>query len=453
MADINQEMQGYKIRRDAAPDIKKLEAQYDPTDHEVFKDLFHFKDRYIDVEYEDENGKKQTKKVRVPLNRIGLPYQKYIVKVAVTFLFGNPVKYTNNIDDNTFYDAFKKVIAMNKMQFIDREIAQAVSKYTECAEFWYDYDGKQDYTFNSPRTIKVKILTPDKEKLYPVFDSRDDLISFGREFTVKGEEKDYTVFEVYTKDKIIKYSNETGTFVKEEQVNPLKKIPIVYYRQPEVEWEDVQSAIHRLEKIFMNAAESNDKFAFPILGIYGEVEGSFSGDRSGKVLQFKSAENKAEFVVPPNANENLKDEVDRLDDAIHTFTSTPNVFSFSKIQGMGNMLAGENAKFIFLSAHLKVMEKAAIYVPGLQRRISIIKSYLQFINVNFKDKELDVEPIITPFVIDNEMEYARFLMEMTGSKQLFSQEYAMQKMGIKDPQKMMDQINAEAEKQASNQLM
>lgn len=450
--DINKEMQLYKKRRESAPDVAKLSQQFDPKQHEVFKDIFQFQDREIEIEYTDENGNLKTKIVRVPLNRIGLPYQKYITKIAVTFLYGNPVKYVNNIEETELFNAFMKVISKNKMQFVDREIAESVSKFTECAEYWYDYEGAENYGFESKRTFKVKILTPDKEKLFPVFDDKDNLTSFGREFKIKTEDKEYEVFEVYTKEKVIKFSNETGKFERTEEDNPIGKIPIVYYRQPEVEWQDVQSAIHRLEKIYMNSAESNDKFAFPILGIYGEVEGSFTKDRSGKVMQFKNATDKAEFVNPPNGNENLKDEVYRLDEAIHTFTHTPNVFSVSKIQGMGNMLAGENAKFIFLSAHLKVMEKSAIYIPALQRRISILKAFLQKLNISFAKKELDVEPIITPFVINNEMEYARFLMEMTGSKQIYSVEYALSKMGVKEPQKMIDQINKEAENSNSNQF-
>lgn len=448
--DINKEMQLFKKRKTVAPNISKYKDQYNPLRHEVFIDRHNFPDKDVEVEYEDENGILVKKIITIPLNRIALPYQKYITKIAVTFLYGNPVVYENNSKESDFYDSFRKVVEKNKMKFVDRQIAEAVSKFTECAEFWYDFEGNEDYGFDSVRTLKVKILTPDKEKLFPIFDSRDDLISFGREFKVVEDELEYEMFIVYTKEKIITFTNKSGEFTKTEETNPINKIPIIYYYQPEVEWEDVQSAIHRLEKIYMNSAESNDKFAFPILSIYGEVQGTFNRDRSGKILQFKNPSDRAEFVLPPEANQNVKDEVARLDEDIHTFTNTPNVFSLGKIEGLGNMLGGENAKFIFLSAHLKVMEKTAIYEPALQRRVSVIKAFLQKLNTKFSNKDLDVTPVITPFVIDNQMEYARFLQEMTGSKAVFSVEYALSKLNVKDPGKILEQLNSEAEKQASN---
>ena len=451
--NIAAEIEGYKKRNTTAPNTKKLDWEYDPTGHDIFKKTHIYKDKWIESEYEDEKGEMQKSKTLVPLNRIGLPYQKYITKVAVTFLFGNPVKYANNDStqekEKSLYDAFKKVISKNKMQFVDREIASTVSRFTECAELWYDYEGKEDYAFPSDRILKVKILKPDVEKLFPIFDDKDNLTSFGREF----KSGDNTYFVVYTAEKEITYKEEKGTWTKNEVPNLLKKIPVVYYRQEEVEWEDVQSSILRLEKIYMNAAESNDKFAFPILGLHGEVTGQFSKDDSGKVIQLKGDNSRAEFVVPPQANEGLKDEIGRLDDMIHLFTNTPNVFSLKNIEGLGNMLGGENAKFIFLSAHLKVMEKSAIYIPALMRRVSILKAYLKTLNPKFEKEELDVEPIITPYIVDNEQEFNRYAMEMTGGKQLWSTQYAMEKMGISDAKKMQEEIDTEKELSAAEDII
>ncbi|NHW59997.1 phage portal protein, partial [Escherichia coli] len=80
------------------------------------------------------------------------------------------------------------------------------------------------------------------------------------------------------------------------------------------------------------------------------------------------------------------------------------------------------------------------YIPALQRRASIIKSHLQMFNVKLKNDDLDVEPIITPFIINNEAEFVRFLMEANGNKPVYSLEHSMQKLGIKNPKEMMLQI-------------
>ncbi|WPC14356.1 phage portal protein [Riemerella anatipestifer] len=361
-----------------------------------------------------------------------------MVNIATTFLCGEPIKYTNNLEDDELFKAFLKVIEKNKMKFVDREIATSVGRFTECAELWYFTDEPNEhYGFKSKYRLKVKVLTPDIYSLYPKFDENDNLISFAREF--KNGNK--TIFEVYTDERIIRYEQEKEWKKISDIPNAIGKIPIVYYKQENVEWADVQTAIERLEHIYSNTAESNDRFSFPILKLKGKVTGQLSQDKSGRVLQLEEGAD-AEFANQPQANQSLTEETDRLERDVHDFTATPNI-SFDNMKGLGNMLAGSNAEFLFLSAHLKVMDKLAIYIPALQRRASIIKSHLQMFNVKLKNNDLDVEPIITPFIINNDADFVRFLMEANGNKPLYSQEYAMQKLGIKNPKEMIQQIQEE----------
>lgn len=392
----------------------------------------------METNYTDENGDVKTETKTISLNRIGLPYQKKIVNIATTFLCGTPIKYTNNQKETELFEAFQKVIEKNKMKFVDKEIATAVGRYTECAELWYPTpEPNNHYGFDSQFRLKVKVLTPDKNNLYPVFDENDELVSFGREFKIDQK----TIFEVYTAEKIIRYENDKEWRKVSENINPIGKIPVVFYQQEQVEWADVQTAIERLEQIYSYSAESNDKFAFPILKLRGEVVGQLSKDNTGKVLQLGESAD-ADFVVPPTANQSLNDEIQRLERDIHDFTSTPNV-SFDNMRGLGNMLAGSSAQFLFLSAHLKVMDKLAIYIPALQRRASVIKSYLQMFNVKLRNQDLDVEPVITPYVINNDAEFVRFLMEANGNKPIYSQQYSMERAGVKNPEAMINQIREE----------
>lgn len=433
---ISEIIESYKGGREL-PDIEAYNKDYNVNKHKIFN-VAEYPDKKAESEYVDEDGNKKTEIKTVKLNRIGLPYQKKIVNIATTFLCGEPIKYTNNSEDTELYDAFQKVIEKNKMKFIDKEIVTAVGRFTECAELWYHIEeANQHYGFSSKFRLKVKVLTPDKNNLYPIFDENGELTSFSREFKVG----DKTIFEVYTAEKIIRYENDGEWKETINTENPIGKIPVVFYKQEQVEWADVQSAIERLEQIYSNNAESNDKFAYPILKLRGEVVGQFTKDNTGKVMQLGENAD-ADFVVPPTANQSLNDEISRLERDIHDFTSTPNI-SFDNMKGLGNMLAGSSAQFLFLSAHLKVMDKLAIYIPAFQRRASVIKSYLQYINVKLDNKELDIEPVITPFVINNEAEFIRFLMEANGNKPIYSQEHSMQKAGIKNAQEMIKQIQQE----------
>lgn len=435
--EILKEIEAYKGKR-TLPNITQLNSEYNVKEHQIFANKYRYPDRVIESEYTDEMGKIIKTQKTIPLNRIGLPYQKKIVDIATTFLCGEPIKYTNNSQDDRLYNAFINLMQKNKMQFIDKDIVHGVGRFTECAELWYPVENEnQDYGFHSNFKLKVKVLHPDLYKLYPVFDDNDEMISFSREF--KTENK--TIFEVYTAEKIIRYEKTQQWQKTNERINPIGKIPIVFYKQKQSEWADVQTAIERLEQIYSYSAESNDKFSFPILAIKGAVEGQFSKGNSGRVLQLGETAS-VDFVTPPNANESLSSEIGRLERDIHDFTSTPNI-SFDNMKGLGNMLAGSSAQFLFLSAHLKVMDKLAIYIPALQRRASIVKAYLQEFNIKFKPLDLDITPVITPYVVNNQAEFMRFLMEVNGNKPIYSQQHAMEKAGVKDPKAMIKEIEEE----------
>lgn len=434
------------------PAIAEYDKQFDVKKHKIFTNRHEYPDRNVEFDVWDEQEqeyKKRTK--RVALNRIGLPYQKKIVTIAVTFFCGIPVKYSNDVSaDKEFVESFSKVIDKNKTEFLDREIVTACSRWTECAELWFtlhDEVSNMNYGFATNYTLKCKILTPDENRLYPVFDENGDLIRFSFSYMKRDMEtmQKIEVFKTYTAKTIEYYERAPGANdweLKLNAENPIGKIPVVYYNQKSVEWEDVQTMIERLEGIYCNTAESNDRFAFPILKIKGEVSGEVVQDKTGKVLQLEGENADADFVKAVDANQSLKAEKEALEKDIHDFTSTPNI-SFDKMQGLGNMLSGAGAEFLFLSAHLKVKEKMSIYVPAFQRRVSIIKSFLQIMNPAFLNKELSLTPVITPYVVNNDMEFFKMLMEMNGGEPLISQEESMRRAGIKEPEAMIQAISDE----------
>lgn len=417
------------------PDVKKFNSEYIVKEHEIFTNLSKYPDKTIENETIVNGVKTITTGIR-PLVRVGLPYQKNIVKMATTFMFGNAVTYSNDVEDSLLFDAFKLVLDKNKAEFIDRDIETFVGRFTECVELWFLTQEENEYFgFPSKTRLKVEILSPDVYSFYPIFDMNGDMIFFSREF----KSGDDTIFETYTDDVIVTYrETKTGWVLEETKANVIGKIPIVYHNRDQVEWADVQTAIDRLERIYSNVGESNDSFAYPILALTGKVEGSFSKNNSGRVLQLGDNAS-AKFVDQPNGNENINGEVQRLERDIEYFTSTPKITP-SNLEGLGNMLSGAGAEFLFLSAHLKVRDKLSQYIPNLQRRMSLIVSFLKFMNVRFANLELEVTPTIKPFVVNDHAEFMRFLMEINGNKPLYSQAYAMELAGVKDPEQMIEEI-------------
>ena len=424
------------------PDIERYKKEYDPKQHEIFN-ILRYPDRTVVTDYTDEDGVERKRTTTVPLNRIGLPFQQEITTVAVTFLFGKPVTYVNKTEDDTLFDAFTKLHDNLKMQYIYKEIAENCSKFTECAILTYVVAEPNDiYGFTSKGRIYIKLLTPDIYKLYPVFDANGKMTSFGREFTVTADNGDKkTVFEVYTE-------NETITFTDEVETNRLKndigKIPVVYFSYPETEWEIVQPAIERLEAIYSNAAESNDRFAFPILKLKGKVTGQLSQDKSGRVLQLDENAD-ADFAQQPNATESLEKEIVRLEKLIRSFTATPD-FSFENIISVANIIASGNGASMFIGPHLKAMKRLPMYISNFKRQINVFIAFLKFLNITWTNLEASIGPQINLFKIDNEEALVKFAMEANGNQPVYSQEYSMKIVGVKEPEKMIAQIQEEANK-------
>jgi SPP1 family phage portal protein len=435
------------------PNIEKYNSEWDEKQHRIMTDYYAYPDPIIEDEYE-EDGIKKKRKILKKLVRVPLAYQKEIVTIAVTFLFGNPVKYTNNIEDSSLYDAYLKVIDKEKMIFNDREIAKCNGRFKQCAELWWtDDEPNQYYGFPSQFRLKVTILTPDKNKLYPYFNDQGDMVAFLREYEKRIDGQKVKHYDIYTAERIAQLRDARGGVeLITETANPIGKIPIVFYSFEEVEWERVQPAIERLEEIQSGTGETNKKFSDPILGLHGEVVGGISNNTGGKVLQFKGDNAGGEFIQPPNASENLATEKEGLETLLYKMSQSINI-SPESLQGLGNMLATENAAFLFMLPHLKVMDKMSVYVPALKRRMSIVKSFLQLMNTSFRNSDLDAEPVITPYIINNEAKFYEMLMTVNGNQPLFSQKSTMERAGVKDVEQEMKDIDAELEKKMSNDLI
>lgn len=446
LASIDDKIEFLKDREEDQPEIDELKSQWDIKKHAIHTDLYRFPDITKDVK--DENGV-DSKRI-IPLTRIGLPYQKRIVQTGTTFYCGNPITYSAE-EENEKFESFKKVLEAVKSEFIDAELREAYGRWTECAEHWYtqDTEEKEDrYGFESEFKIRCNILTPDKYKMYPIFDDDQDLVIF----SVMYKKGDNNVMEVFTKDNIVTYEEEDGSWAEtKNEENVFGLIPINFLRNPdgESEWHDVQDAIERLEYIYSATGESNNDFAFPLLTIHGEAKGAFTNKQGGRVLQFDDATGGAQFVHNP-ASDRIDKEREVLERDIYMFTDTPDI-SLSNMQGLGNILSGVGVEFLFLASHQKVARNNRIFEPALKRRISIINAILNQMNTSYENQSLEVKATVNPFTIDNFKDKLRMYLDALSGEQIFSLKYVLSQLGIENPEGMITDIIEEAErKEQSN---
>lgn len=448
-------------------------AQIDPKQHEVMDvkkrpDKLVVVDKnaddYGEVKNVNPNAELQREGARLePVARIALAIQRLIRDHAVSFTFGNPVTYNcipADATETAILQAIKRIFYDVKISTVNRKAARNIYGTTEVAELWYQVDGEEHelYGFKTRKKFKVALFSPAfGDTLYPYFDENRDMVAFSREFTRKGADlKSRTYFETYTKDWHYLWSCENKQDGQSngqwEQVEgyPKKlaigKIPVIYGFQPKVEWEDVQSLIERLEKLLSNFADTNDYHASPKIFVEGKIIGFARKGEAGGIIEGEEGA-KATYLSWQSAPESVKLEIDTLLKMIYTITQTPDI-SFDTVKGIGSV-SGVALKLLFMNAHLKVQDKCEIFNEYLQRRINVVKAFLKQANKQQDGwseaaEHLIIEPVITPYIIEDEQSKINILTAANGNRQIASRRATVQRLGwADDTDEEIKQIEAE----------
>lgn len=413
------------------PNIEQIKKWLDPKQHAIFNPA-----NRPDKLVKTDNGLTSES-----VARIGLALQKLIIKRAVSFLFGNPIQLNCDTQSDTqtkILQAIKLIFDEVKIHSFNRKIARELFSSTEVAELWYPLSLSADelpkYGIEAKNKLRVKILSPlSGDQLYPYFDEYGDMVAFSREYSVMNGNKKTSFFETYTSEHILRYDTTEGepVLVLAEK-NPLGKIPIVYARQSQTEFADVQDLIERLEKLLSNFADTNDYHGSPKIFAKGTITGFSKKGEAGTIIQ-GDQNTSVEYLTWQHAPESVKLEIDTLLRMIYTLTQTPDI-SFESVKGLGANTSGQALKMLFLDAHLKVADHQEVFDEYLQRRVSILKSYLSLFNISLKNdiQTMIIETEITPFMVDDYADKLEFVMTATGNKPVLSQKTGIKLAGLVD---------------------
>ena len=364
-------------------DVELFEKQY-TGEHEI-------KDRPDKIA-----GKGKTLK-RIPQAKEVIQYQKKIVNMAVSFLFGDPVKLILGNKDDKYQETFSlidDIWTKNKLDYFNKKLARRLFIETKVAELWYTIIDNENNKY-----IKVALLCKENgDDIYAHFNENGDMDAFTRRYKLEDlDGKSYEHIDIYTAEKFYYGIKKTAWLVKEKD-NLYKKIPVIYYEQDEPEWTSVQSEIDRSEMLISKFADTNDYFGAPIIKLKGKIKDPPEKGEIGKTLQFEGevgAEGKieygdAEYLTWEHAPEAIKLEYETLKDIIYSITSTPDL-SFNNVKGF-TKTSGEALKFLFMDAILKAKDKEELFGEALTRRINLLKAILSIIDVKKATElqELDI---------------------------------------------------------------
>lgn len=458
-------------------DRKAVDDKYDtavkqinPDQHDVVMDRVKRPDKTINVMQADGTMQQRT----VMVTRLALPMQKLIVRRAVAFLTGNPIRLSADTEEGSaeakLMEVVKKTWEDNKLDYRTKEIARIMMTETECAELWYVEPAEEGYWNGTPNQgskfrLRQRILAKSKgDLLYPVFDAYGDMIAFGREYEITVDKKKIVRFDLYTETIIYHYAKVEGTWLdyqvigydgsaRTQEVNITGKIPVIYYSQPQTEWHDVQTLIDRLETLMSNYSDMINYFGSPMLKIRGEALTLPTSGEQGRAVKMSGTpeESDIDYLTWDSKPEAIVFEYDKIMEQIYTQTQTPDI-SFSSMAGVDNG-SGIKLKLMFMDAVLKAMEHWENFGESMQRRINFIKHAIATINVSFsKAENLYIHPIWTPFMPMNDLEEVEKIAKaVTGG--FVSKKTAVAKNPmVDDAVEEMEKIEEEAKIVPPNQL-
>lgn len=306
-----------------------------------------------------------------PVWKLPIPYPVYINEIALVFLYGRPVKWTQSSQgtDNAYaayLDVIKRTRFNSKIRQCKR-IAGAEEQSAMLFRVYKDNDGKAD--------VQIRVLAHSKgDEIYVKRDQYENITSIAWGYYVK-ESNDKTVyhFDVYTRNIIYRCARKNIGWDVVEEPNFIGKIPIILFEQDK-EWKGVEALIHREEHIASRTADTNDYFADPIAIMNADVIKNMPEKKdTAKMLvttDKDGVDKAARYLTWDSAPESKQKEIEWLQEQILTKTFTPKI-SLDSLKSI-SQLSAKALRTVMMLADIKASKHKEIHDELLDRTSSLI---------------------------------------------------------------------------------
>lgn len=304
-------------------------------------------------------------------NKIPIPYQKFINEIALVFLYGRPVKWTQMSKSTD--EAFANYKQLNRDVHFDaivRECKRAAGAEGTSAILYHVYKDKED----KPRLMLNVLCKKTNDDIYTIKDQYKHLTAFawGYYLTENGNNTVHHV-DIYTADTIYRCKKGNYGWEVVKAANPIGKIPVLLFEQ-EPEHEDVQYMIERVEQMESVDADVIDRFANPAMVATAEIINSLpKSEEEAKLFILKNG-GEIRYLTWDQASGSKKDEFERLDKHILSKSFTPNI-DFDNMKSLGNLSAKAIRK-VMLLAVIKAERHKDRHDGYMNRHASLMKAIL-----------------------------------------------------------------------------
>lgn len=410
---------------------EELKKEYDPKLHPVMDTAV-----YPDVVSEDGIER---------VSRVPFDYQRLATKRLSEMITGIPVKRTYSTDgeqQEQVRETLELIYQKNRIDAVNVERVNLLFAGCEVFTLWYALPVENDlYGTHSLIKVRCRNYSPVLgNTLYPVFDETGDMVAMGIETAVKkgrkGEKGTIHTLDVYTATHHLAYQNDGGRGVWQlvtKETHNIGKIPGVYCYRPTPAWEDTSNLVYEMEWALSRNGNYLRRNSKPVFYIETE-EGIDYGQEKDERQEFRTI-----FQIPKGASlgyvtwnqatDTLKLYIDELRKLFFTTLQIPD-WSYEDMKN--SAMSGEARKQLFIDAHLKVKDESGRLLEFFDRETNVLKAFAEIILGADYKKDIEavtVETEITPYILNDEAQTIRTLIEANGNKPLISQRESIELLG------------------------
>ena len=381
------------------------------------------------------------------VNRIAIPYHKFINEIALVFMYGKPVIWNNASQDSAeLEEKFKRLTDQLGKSHFDAHLREA-KRFAGCegcsAMLFHTYqeDGEAK--------MLIRVLAKSKnDDIYTLFDQFDRLTVFARGYTtLDAERRSVYHYDVYTKE-FIYYCKSVngGAWEVDRQTNFVKKIPVIVFIQ-DVEWDGTQTIIDRIEDAYSRNADSNDNFADPALVATSEIANTLPKQEEESKLYVLKNGCDVKYLERQNANQARQDEIDALDEQAMSKSFTPNI-TIEDLRGLANA-SGTTLEHVMMLGTIKADMRKESHDNYLSRTSNLMKSIMGNV-LDMKSgsyEELHITHKFQPPFGEDVAAVVERLMKQFGQGGMSLQTLLEQSPLIDNAEKEMERINEEKNKE------
>lgn len=417
-----------------------LMQEYDSNLHPVMS-----KSLYPDVVNPDGKLTKVT--------RITFDLPRLAVKRTTELVVGMPVKRIYRPENDRQQEVAKvieRIFERNRIDSVNIERCNMLFASCEVITLWYAVEGRNNlYGVQSPIKMRCRNFSPMLgDELYPLFDEYGDLIALSVGYTRKKGNESITYFDAYTANRHVKFSNEDGWQVVEDEVITLGKIPAVYVYRPTPVWENTSKLVYEMEWAMSRSGNYLRDNSKPLFVVFADENITYGDEQSPDkefraVMQYPKGST-AQYITWQQSVDNLKYFMSELRQSFFTQLQLPD-WSYESMKA--SPMSGESRKQLFIDAQLKVKDESGRLLEFFDREVNVVKAFVKVIMGESYANDIDalaVENVITPYTITDEKDTIENLMLANGNKPIISQRESISQLGwTADVDKTLEEITAE----------